>query len=162
MAEARPTLSGRTGWAAPSVAPPELMHAFLEGLPVRLIATPRRDLQTCLDNERTADVVARNHDGYDHFPVVASTGVPGRIVGLIELVGWKPDNAPSEEVRGRMKPLGEDNLIGADASILSFVKSADTNPCRLVVSDSPSSPTRKPSSGRAQYSLTARRSSTKQ
>jgi hypothetical protein len=110
------------------------MHTFQEGLPVRLIATARQDLRTCCDDEWIADVVTRNQEGFDHFPVVASSGVPDRIIGLIELVGWDQGKAAAGRVSDRMSPLCEDNLIGADASILSFVKSADTNPCRLVVS----------------------------
>jgi len=34
-----------------------------------------------------------------------------------------------------MQPLSEENLIGANASILSFVRDADLHRCRLVISD---------------------------
>lgn len=33
-----------------------------------------------------------------------------------------------------MQPLSEENLIGADAGILNFVRDADRRPCRLVIS----------------------------
>jgi len=35
-----------------------------------------------------------------------------------------------------MQPLSEDNLIGADAGILAFVKMADRHSCRLVIAGS--------------------------
>ena len=33
-----------------------------------------------------------------------------------------------------MRPLSEENLLGADASILAFVRDADHQKCRLIVS----------------------------
>jgi hypothetical protein len=46
------------------------------------------------------------------------------------LCGKKPEGI----VREHMDPLSEANMIGADAVILTFVKSADRNGCRLVMS----------------------------
>jgi hypothetical protein len=37
-------------------------------------------------------------------------------------------------VRHHMRPLSEENLIGADAGILDFVRDADRQRCRLVIS----------------------------
>lgn len=125
----------RNGWAAPSYAPRELMASFQEGLPIRLIATERPDLQICRADEALADVMERNTEGFDCFPVVDSSApAPERIVGLIELAKFSSDEFPNGRVADHMTSLCEANLIGADASILSFLKSADHNPYRLVVS----------------------------
>jgi hypothetical protein len=40
---------------------------------------------------------------------------------------------PEGTVRDHAKSLSEENLIGADAGILTFVRDADSRPCRLVV-----------------------------
>lgn len=126
-----------SGWAAPSVAAPELMASFQDRVPVRLIATSRQDLRTCRVNEPLVDVVSRNKEGFDFFPVTGpSAQEQDRIVGLVELATFRQDRAPDGVVREHMHSLGEDNLIGGDASILSFIKSADQHPCRLVVSGS--------------------------
>jgi hypothetical protein len=39
-----------------------------------------------------------------------------------------------EPVSARMSRLSDENLIGADASILTFVRNADRQKCRLVLS----------------------------
>lgn len=122
-------------WAASSIAPPGLLTAFQEGLPVRLIATPRALLKTCLLTEPLSDVIARNREGYDHLPVVRATDTSReQIVGLIDLVKFGPHGAPIGVVREHMESLSESNLVGADASILRFIQDADHHPCRLVVS----------------------------
>jgi hypothetical protein len=113
------------------------MQAFQDGLPVRLIATPRDALATCRADERLCDVVARNTDGYDFFPVTETAGGgQDRIIGLVELARFRDCDAPAERVRAHLRTLDEDTLIGADAGILSFLKDADARPCRLVVAGS--------------------------
>jgi hypothetical protein len=119
------------------LAPPELMQAFQDGLPVRLIATPRVALATCRADERLRDVVARNTEGYDFFPVTEpAAGAQDRIIGLVELARFRGRDAPAKPVRAHLRTLDEDTLIGADAGILSFLKDADERPCRLVVAGS--------------------------
>jgi hypothetical protein len=82
-------------------------------------------------------VVESNRDGFDYLPVIElSTDARERIVGLIELVPFLHGEAAHGVVRDHMRPLSEDNLIGADAGILAFVKGADRHRCRLVVSGS--------------------------
>jgi len=106
-------------------------------LPVRLIATERKALKTCRSDEKLSIVVARNHEGFDYFPVVeCADGVPERIVGLVKLVAFMQglDVEPQGFVRDVMQQLSEENLIGADASLLTFIRSADRQMCRLVVS----------------------------
>jgi hypothetical protein len=106
------------------------LEAFQRGLTVRLIATGRDALKICVPDEDIAQAVARNEEGYDHFPVADGN----RIVGLVELVPFTVGAKPDGKVRERMTGLSDENLIGADASILSFVRDADRQSCRLVVS----------------------------
>jgi len=110
---------------------------FQDGLPVRLIATPRSALKTCRTDEKLVRVVERNVEGFDYFPVIDAAGdTRETIVGLIELVPFMQGEPPRGRVRDWMGPLSEDSLIGADASILAFVREADRHRCRLVVSGS--------------------------
>ncbi len=102
-----------------------------------LIATPRQALRTCAIDEPLADVMARNDEGFDYFPVTNTTPQGHkRIVGLIELVPYRHGEPADGVVRDRMLPLSEDNMIGADAGILTFVRTADRHGCRLVISGS--------------------------
>lgn len=125
-------------WAARAADDPAATLAtFQEMLPVRLIATERKALKTCRSDEKLSIVVARNHEGFDYFPVVeCADGVPERIVGLVKLVAFMQglDVEPQGFVRDVMQQLSEENLIGADASLLTFIRSADRQMCRLVVS----------------------------
>lgn len=127
----------RNSWAAPVVPPSmDLMRTYQKGLPVRLIMTPRKELKTCKIDEPLKNVVDRNEWGFDYFPVEEVRNSSQQIVGLIELPK-RGDHTPARSsVREQMQLLCEDNLIGADASILSFVKEADTRSksCRLVMS----------------------------
>lgn len=127
--------SPRKDWAAPVVAPSmDLMWAYQASLPINLIATPRHQLQKCEADELLTDVINRNQDGFDYFPVEDTpTNASKQFVGLVELASQDVGAIPGCTVRDRMAPLCEDNLIGADASILSFVKDADKKPCRLVM-----------------------------
>jgi len=108
---------------------------FQEGLPVRLIATARSAFETCRPDEELSVVVARNQGGFDYFPVVErADGIREQIVGLVELVRFMHGAEPRGFVRDQMRPLSEENLIGADASLLTFIRNADRQKCRLVVS----------------------------
>ena len=112
------------------------LATFQEMLPVRLIATERSALKTCRSDEQLSAVVARNHEHFDYFPVVErADGAPERIIGLVRLVAFMQDPEPRGGlVRDAMQPLSEENLIGADASLLTFIRNADRQMCRLVVS----------------------------
>ena len=122
-------------WAASFAPAPELMQTLQDDLPIRLIATPRMYFRTCNAAELLADVVKRNHEGFDFFPVIEGpSGGLERIVGLVELAHFTESTVPTVRVEECMQRLSEDNLIGADASILSFITTADQRPCRLVIS----------------------------
>jgi CBS domain-containing protein len=122
-------------WPSRSIAGPDVMVALQNSLPVALIATPRRELSICRSDETVAEVIRRNNEGFDHLPVIdGSRNERERIIGLIELVKFTDGRSAVGSVRDHAAPLTEDNLIGADAGILTFVKSADSHPCRLVLS----------------------------
>jgi hypothetical protein len=114
------------------------LKAFENGLAVSLIATPRDKIRTCHVDEDLATVVAANRaDRFDFLPVIAPQGDPSdRIIGLIDLESFMSANATLEgAVRDHMRALSEENLIGADAGILAFVRDADQHRLRLIVSD---------------------------
>ena len=113
------------------------LSTFQSGLTVDLIATRRADFATCTQDEALSSVVERNrHYQFDYLPVLGSAEAskPGSIIGLIEIAPFMHGLAPAGMVRNVMCPLSEDNLIGGDASILTFVRAADHQRCRLVVS----------------------------
>jgi hypothetical protein len=110
------------------------LATFQEMLPVRLIATERGALKTCRSDEELSAVVAHNHQRFDYFPVVESAdGGPARIIGLVRLVTFMQGREPRGLDRDAMQPLSEENLIGADASLLTFIRNGDRQMCRLVV-----------------------------
>jgi hypothetical protein len=110
--------TGSKTWATTSADGPAALDAFERGLPVRLIATLRSEFQTCGPDEELEAVTARNQEAFDYLPVVDRE----RIIGLLKLV----DRANGQGlVRDQMDPLSEGSLIGADASILTFVRGAD-------------------------------------
>lgn len=112
----------------------ETLHS---GLTVRLIATVRDDLMTCESHDAVSAVIDRNTEHYDFIPVIGGRGGadPG-IIGLFHAEKFRKAPIPQGCVNEHFQPLSEDFLIGADASILDFVRSADEKPCRLVVSGS--------------------------
>lgn len=122
------------GWPS-TAAEPHLMKSLQDRLPVALIATPRRDLRTCQSDETLEKVMARNREAFDYLPVTdAAQRERERIIGLIELVPYLRGKKPEGTVEEQMERLSEDNVIGADAGILTFLRSADRNSCRLVMS----------------------------
>jgi hypothetical protein len=105
------------------------------GLTVDLIATPRNSLMTCMSDDILEHVVKRNTGSYDFLPVIdQETNGPERIKGLFhaaEFYEHPPENVTIED---HFHPISENYLIGANSSILDFVKTADEQPCRLMVS----------------------------
>lgn len=144
MEESRPN-GGQRSWAGGAGGSPEAMEAVQNALPVQLIATPRRNLETCRAGDDLAQIAEKNakrEAPFDHLPVVEG-GEDGRepIIGLLDLTPFVSGrNLRGEKPQGivgnRMRFLSEGVLIGADASILDFVRTADRHPCRLVVSGS--------------------------
>ncbi|SDR39049.1 hypothetical protein SAMN05519103_02589 [Rhizobiales bacterium GAS113] len=133
--------AGRSAWANSSIGndPDLTVEALQSGLTVSLIATKRADFETCIRDEEILTVVNRNRrNRFDFLPVIGATKdraeVRSKIVGLIEIAPLMQSATSDERVFARMRPLSEENLIGADASILAFVRDADRQKCRLVVS----------------------------
>lgn len=104
------------------------LHA---GLRIGLIATPKANFRTCTPEEELQQVVSRNSEKFDFMPVVGSKNV---ILGLVKLSGYFSGATPGGKISNFMEPLGEKHLIGADASILDFIREARERPFRFVIS----------------------------
>ncbi|MDP9476654.1 MAG: hypothetical protein M3R38_13380 [Actinomycetota bacterium] len=119
-----------TIWAASALLGAEADRIFSsveQGLTVGLIAT-FDGLTCCGADDSVSDVVARaDLQAYDYVPVLQK----GDIVGLLE--GANSELPKDGPVRGAMQPLRGNMLISAEAGILSFVESAESIPCRLVL-----------------------------
>ena len=110
----------------------ESLHA---GLTVGLISARREDFMTCVASEGLSDVIEKNKEPYDFIPVVeAEFNHEYRIIGLFNAADFLDGSSLNGSVKDHFERLSEDHLIGADSSILDFVKTADEKPCRLVVS----------------------------
>lgn len=108
----------------------DVFTALHSGLTVNLISTPADLLATCSQDEAVSDVLARNPEDFDFIPVVDDNR---RFIGMF--------NASAQRGRRTLAtiwqcfvPLSEEYLIGADASVLDFVRDADQRPSRLVIS----------------------------
>jgi hypothetical protein len=124
-------------WAAGAGDDPAVtLASFQENLPVRLIATPRSAFKTCRPDEELSALVKRNVESFDYFPVVeCADGITREgIIGLVEVIPFMRGEEPRGLVRDQMRSLSEENLIGADASLLTFIRNADRQMCRLIVS----------------------------
>lgn len=113
-----------------------LLEDFQSGLPVRLIGTPRAQLMTCGAGEPIAAAVERNREKkFEFLPVIDSADAArSPIVGLFEVARFMDGEPSPGLVREAMHPLSEPYLVGADSSIIEFIRRADELPCRLVVS----------------------------
>lgn len=89
---------------------------FRDGLPVRLIATPRDQLLTCTENETVGEVSRRNEDDFDHIPVVDDQD---GIIGC-----FTPSVAHQEhvEVSKVMQPLRGNATVGDECDIVTFIE----------------------------------------
>jgi CBS domain-containing protein len=108
----------------------DVFKALHAGLTIDLISTPTAALRTCTAHEPISDVVERNPEEFDFIPVVDENQ---RYVGMFNALAQR-DRRTLGTVWQCFSPLSEDNLIGADASILGFLLDADRRPCRLVIS----------------------------
>lgn len=116
--------------------PVAMLGVFQEALPVRLISTSRNDFTICRPDETVAAAVARARAGsFGFLPVVDTrAGRKAAIVGVVDVAAKEAGELYEQTVGDAMRPLGEEYLIGADASILAFIRDADHHPFRLVVS----------------------------
>lgn len=136
MSQAHPTLMPQQ-WAKPSLEAniDKLLSGIEQGLTVQLISTPRSQLQTCSPTDTVADLLAdKSKSRFDFLPVLAASKDDDNFVGLIHLTRVRAENpSVAQPVASCMLPLSEANLIGADAGILSYLRTADKRPCCLVV-----------------------------
>jgi CBS domain-containing protein len=100
-----------------------------------LITTPRDQLVCCRADDTVGQAVnTLSATNFDFLPV---QDTHGDFVGLLEVAPVRA-NAAVQDGRVNQSPhfqrLGEGNLIAADADILRFMSTADTFPCRLVLS----------------------------
>jgi hypothetical protein len=100
-------------------------------MPVRLIAT-RENLITATPDEIGADVLEKKMKpcDFDYLPVRRST--TGPMIGIISASAIR-DKGHDRNISDLYEPLGPDDLISAEASLLHFVWSADQQPRRLVL-----------------------------
>lgn len=115
----------------------DVFEALHSGLTVGLISTPRSVLMTCTPNDTLSDVIERNIEPYDFIPVIGqASGNKDHVLGLFHAAKFFHAASPEGHIKEHYCPLSEEFLIGADASILDFIKTADERPCRLVISGS--------------------------
>ena len=108
----------------------EAFKSARHSLSVNLIATPHDDLATCGPGELIA-AVREQYSQYDYVPVRQG----GDIIGLLHLAdGERSAAADEESVEEHAKPLSDDHLIGADASIVQYTRDVRDRPFRFVVS----------------------------
>jgi len=123
-------------WASSAFAGTgDVFETLHSGLTVKLVSTPRHQLETCGKHEQASVVLGRNPDHFDFIPVLEDRIPQGsRFIGLFNASEARKDRKIEGPVSASYRPLTEEYLIGADASILEFVVQADSHPCRLVVS----------------------------
>ena len=118
-------------WANPGDAGPDVLERVQRSLTVDLIMTPRARLLTCRRDEMASAVMARNTQHFSFLPVVDDAG---RFLGLYRAEQWFGADVPWEQIGDDFELFSEAVVIGADASIIDFVKVAVERPTRLVVS----------------------------
>ena len=122
-------------WASPNDgADGMVLRPLQEALPIRLIATPRERFSVCSADELVADVIRRNVDDFDYFPVIERRSADGgEVIGLFRTDLLHGEVNHQGMIAEHYTPLCESNIIGADASLLDFVRSADKQGCRLLI-----------------------------
>ena len=122
----------KTRWATGSDVGPDVLEPLQHSLTVNTIMTPREQLKTCRRDETANAVMARNkEDQFSFLPVVDEAD---RFLGLYKAERWFRQEAPCELIGDDFEPFSEEQVIGADASIIDFVMTAIERPTRLVVS----------------------------
>ena len=107
-------------WASSAFAGTgDVFETLHSGLTVKLVSTPRRQLETCRKHEQVSVVLGRNPDHFDFIPVLEDP-VPqdSRFIGLFNASEARKNGKIEGLVSASYRPLTEEYLIGADASIL--------------------------------------------
>ncbi len=98
----------------------DLSEPFGDGLPVKLIATPRDDLTVCGMDENVETVRSRNIDDYDHIPVLDHHGI------IIGSLSTKNDGPGDHLVAEAMDRLNGRLICGESSSIVDFIEGIRT------------------------------------
>ena len=114
-----------------------------ESLRVSLIATPRDGdkgcpgVRVCHPEDSLAQVKSDNaNSGFDYLPV--EEACQNDIVGLLDAKNYASSASEGDEqalVRDHMCSLSEADLIGADATILDFIKRVREKPLLVVAGE---------------------------
>jgi len=118
-------------WAAGNNVSLDVLHQVQSSLTVAMIMAPRGNLMTCRPDDVVSDVVGKNVDKFSYIPVVNGTD---HIIGLFQAEKWFDGTPPCETVGDDFEAFSERLVIGADASIYDFIRTAAECPIRLVVS----------------------------
>ena len=120
-----------TPWIVPNVNESDLLERVQRSLTVDMIMTSRSELRTCRPHDTASAIMEQNTEHFSFLPVVDATE---RLLGLYNAERWFQDEAPPERIENDFESFSEDVVIGVDASIIDFVKTADQRQTRLVVS----------------------------
>lgn len=120
-------------WASNHDGSLEKLHRVQASLTVNLIMVPREDFQVCRVKDTASDINARNENRFSFLPVVDDRE---RVIGLYDAERWFQREAPNEVIAEDFIRLSEEIVIGANAGIFDFVRSADQFATKLVVSGS--------------------------
>lgn len=118
-------------WAAGNNVSLDVLHQVQSSLTVDMILAPRRNLMTCRPDDEVSDVVVKNVDDFSYLPVVNGMDY---IIGLFHAEKWFESAPPSGSVGDNFEAFSERLVIGSDASIYDFIRTAGERPIRLVVS----------------------------
>ena len=119
---------GRYSAGALDVDQDRTLGRIERGMPVRLIAT-LQGLITTNPEESALDALKKIKSfDFDYLPVCRSP--TQSMIGIVSAEALK---ASDGRVADAFQPLGPDDLISAEASLLEFVWSADLQPRRLVL-----------------------------
>ena len=119
-------------WANSGGTGLDVLVRVQRSLTVNLIMVPRERLLTCQRDEKVSEVNFRNEQHYSCLPVIDSES--RQILGLYNAERCFDDAAPDKHIGEDFEKFSEEIVIGADASIIDFVKVADKQPTRLVIS----------------------------
>ena len=117
-------------WAGRTNVGFDALERVQRGLTVESIMTPRSGLMTCQREDSVYEVMSRNTDHYSCLPVLDEADV---ILGLYMAEKWFDKEAPAQPIGADFEPLSESLVIGADATIIEFLKTVDERPAKLVV-----------------------------
>ena len=118
-------------WAKRNDVGFDVLEQVQGSLTVDMIMIGRSDLMTCRCEDNAAAVMDLNEDKFSFLPVEDAAG---NIQGLYNAEQWFDKEAPHQPIGDDFEHLSEDLVIGTDASILEFVKTACEHPTRLVIS----------------------------